>query len=76
MPIIAPSILSADFAKLGESSERVERLSLRLLGDVSQAAAFGRGEPDDWRLKLFVSHAKLDSSLICQAMSRLNCRGN
>jgi len=57
-----------DFASLGESDERVERLALRLLGDVSQAAAFGRGESYDWRLKLFVSHAKWDGLSVAKSL--------
>jgi hypothetical protein len=60
-----------DFASLGEPAERVERLALRLLGDASQAAAFGRGEPDDWRLKLFVSHAKLDGLSVAKSLMGL-----
>jgi hypothetical protein len=60
-----------DFASLGESDERVERLALRLLGDVSQAAAFGRGESYDWRLKLFVSHAKWDGLSVAKSLRDL-----
>ena len=60
-----------DFSSLGETVERVERLSLKLLGDISQAAAFGRGEPEDWRLKLFVSHAKWDGLSVAKSLRDL-----
>lgn len=60
-----------DFSKLGESAERVERLALKLLGDVNQAAAFGRGESRDWRLKLFVSHAKWDGISVAKSLRDL-----
>ena len=47
-----------DFSHLGETAERMEWLLLRLLHEILHAAATGTGVPADWRLQIFVSHAK------------------
>ncbi len=60
-----------DFSRLGERSERVDWLALQILNDGLRLAALGAGAPKNWKLQLFISHAKRDGLSLAKSLSKL-----
>jgi hypothetical protein len=59
------------FSELGEEAERLDWLALRVLDWAMRAAATGAGEDNDWKIRLFVSHAKIDGLPLAKALRDL-----
>jgi len=64
-------IQSLDFVSLGEEAERIDWLALRVLHESIRLVALGAGYRHDWRLALFISHAKRDGLSIARSLRDL-----
>jgi len=60
-----------DFSSLGEDAERLDWLVLQVLQAGMHLAVVGSGAPHDWKVRLFVSHAKRDGLSLAKSLKTL-----
>lgn len=60
-----------DFSSLGEEAERLDWLALQVVRAGVQLLAVGSGAKTDWKVSLFVSHAKRDGISLAKSLRDL-----